>query len=190
MAIKDIVKGICNVTRCKYDVYTKERTDELLEAKANSEEVYTKEETEQLIKPTTLWSGNQNIVTKGPITLNDNISNYDKIVIYYSASIIINSKSEIVYRSIEIPVEDGIIFNLNHMNTGSNIDVNGAVSSFQYFYQYLNAQITSDQLSVCNVESGKSPVGAYGIMIFGSDNVNTYMASCGISIRRIDGYKY
>ena len=42
MAIKDIVKGICNITRCKYDVYTKERTDELLEAKANSEDVYTK----------------------------------------------------------------------------------------------------------------------------------------------------
>lgn len=30
MAIKDIVKGICNVTRCKYDVYTKEKVDELL----------------------------------------------------------------------------------------------------------------------------------------------------------------
>ena len=28
MAVKDIVKGICNITRCKYDVYTKERTDE------------------------------------------------------------------------------------------------------------------------------------------------------------------
>lgn len=35
MAIKDIVKGICNITRCKYDVYTKERTDELLGTKAN-----------------------------------------------------------------------------------------------------------------------------------------------------------
>lgn len=30
MAIKDIVKGICNITRCKYDVYTKEKIDEML----------------------------------------------------------------------------------------------------------------------------------------------------------------
>lgn len=29
MAIKDIVKGICNITRCKYDVYTKEKIDEM-----------------------------------------------------------------------------------------------------------------------------------------------------------------
>ena len=35
MAIKDIVKGICNVTRCKYDVYTKERTDELFKVKGD-----------------------------------------------------------------------------------------------------------------------------------------------------------
>lgn len=56
MAIKDIVKGICNITRCKYDVYTKEKTDELLEevnttlgAKANSSDVYTKTETDDLL---------------------------------------------------------------------------------------------------------------------------------------------
>ena len=49
MAVKDIVKGICNLTRCKYDVYTKERTDELLNevnttlgTKANSSDVYVK----------------------------------------------------------------------------------------------------------------------------------------------------
>lgn len=35
MAIKDIVKGICNITRCKYDVYTKERSDELFFVKEN-----------------------------------------------------------------------------------------------------------------------------------------------------------
>ena len=35
MAIKDIVKGICNVTRCKYDVYTKERSDELFKLKGD-----------------------------------------------------------------------------------------------------------------------------------------------------------
>lgn len=29
MAIKEIVKGICNITRCKYDVYTKEKIDEM-----------------------------------------------------------------------------------------------------------------------------------------------------------------
>ena len=49
MAIKDIVKGICNITRCKYDVYTKERTDELLDVKANSNNVYTKTETNNLL---------------------------------------------------------------------------------------------------------------------------------------------
>ena len=42
MAIKDIVKGICNITRCKYDVYTKERTDELLKTKLTSSDVYVK----------------------------------------------------------------------------------------------------------------------------------------------------
>lgn len=42
MAIKDIVKGICEITRCKYDVYTKEKTDELLENKADSINVYAK----------------------------------------------------------------------------------------------------------------------------------------------------
>jgi hypothetical protein len=45
MALKEIVKGICDVTRCKYDVYTKEKMDELLEEKANSNEIneiYTK----------------------------------------------------------------------------------------------------------------------------------------------------
>lgn len=36
MAIKDIVKGICSTSRCKYDVYTKDRTDELLGTKANA----------------------------------------------------------------------------------------------------------------------------------------------------------
>lgn len=36
MALKDIVKGICSITRCKYDVYTKEKTDELLEEVNNS----------------------------------------------------------------------------------------------------------------------------------------------------------
>lgn len=39
MAIKEIVKGICSLTRCKYDVYTKEKTDELLESKANISDV-------------------------------------------------------------------------------------------------------------------------------------------------------
>lgn len=39
MAIKEIVKGICNITRCKYDVYTKEKTDELLNNKANTTDV-------------------------------------------------------------------------------------------------------------------------------------------------------
>ena len=29
MAIKDIVKGICSTSRCKYDVYTKEKIDEM-----------------------------------------------------------------------------------------------------------------------------------------------------------------
>lgn len=35
MAIKDIVKGICAITRCKYDVYTKERSDELFKIKGD-----------------------------------------------------------------------------------------------------------------------------------------------------------
>lgn len=39
MALKEIVKGICGVTRCKHDVYTKEKMDELLEEKANVSEV-------------------------------------------------------------------------------------------------------------------------------------------------------
>ena len=30
MAKKEIVKGICDITRCKYDVYTKEKVDEML----------------------------------------------------------------------------------------------------------------------------------------------------------------
>lgn len=42
MALKDIVKGICDITRCKYDVYTKEKVDELLSEKANVSEIYTK----------------------------------------------------------------------------------------------------------------------------------------------------
>jgi hypothetical protein len=43
MALKNIVKGICGTSRCKYDVYTKERTDELLEEKTNKSEVYLKD---------------------------------------------------------------------------------------------------------------------------------------------------
>lgn len=42
MALKDIVKGICSTTRCKYDVYTKEKTDELLETKANKSDLDSK----------------------------------------------------------------------------------------------------------------------------------------------------
>ena len=42
MALKDIVKGICDITRCKYDVYTKDRTDELLNTKANVNDTYNK----------------------------------------------------------------------------------------------------------------------------------------------------
>ncbi len=30
MALKEIVKGICSITRCKYDVYTKDKTDEMV----------------------------------------------------------------------------------------------------------------------------------------------------------------
>lgn len=41
MALKEIVKGICDVTRCKYDVYTTEKIDELLEEKQSSIEVDT-----------------------------------------------------------------------------------------------------------------------------------------------------
>ncbi len=66
MAIKDIVKGICNITRCKYDVYTKEKTDEIVNGinatagtKANSSDVYTKTEIDN--KVTTL---NNSIGTK------------------------------------------------------------------------------------------------------------------------------
>ena len=33
MAIKEIVKGLCPITRCKYDVYTKEKIDELVPGK-------------------------------------------------------------------------------------------------------------------------------------------------------------
>lgn len=39
MALKDIVKGICNITRCKYDVYTKEKIDEMFEEKIKIEEI-------------------------------------------------------------------------------------------------------------------------------------------------------
>lgn len=56
MAIKEIVKGICNITRCKYDVYTKEKTDEIVEeinatseTKANKNDVYTKTEINNLL---------------------------------------------------------------------------------------------------------------------------------------------
>lgn len=65
MAIKDIVKGICNITRCKYDVYTKERTDELLE-EINSN-VYTKTETDYKFST-------KNITTTGT-DLNNYIAN-------------------------------------------------------------------------------------------------------------------
>ena len=41
MALKDIVKGICETTRCKYDVYTKEKSDELLAEKQNKMTVDT-----------------------------------------------------------------------------------------------------------------------------------------------------
>lgn len=38
MPIKDIVKGICETTRCKYDVYTKEYMDNLLDLKADKDQ--------------------------------------------------------------------------------------------------------------------------------------------------------
>lgn len=42
MALRDIVKGFCRDSKCLWDVYTKEKADELLKNKANSSEVYTK----------------------------------------------------------------------------------------------------------------------------------------------------
>lgn len=35
MASKDLVKGYCKESKCEYDVYTKEKADELLNAKVN-----------------------------------------------------------------------------------------------------------------------------------------------------------
>ena len=61
MAIKDIVKGICNITRCKYDVYTKEKTDELLETKANAD-------------------------TTTVTTAGENLDDYTKTGVYYFSS--------------------------------------------------------------------------------------------------------
>lgn len=45
MAIKEIVKGICGTSRCKYDVYTKEKMDELL----SEERAYTDGTSEEII---------------------------------------------------------------------------------------------------------------------------------------------
>ena len=61
MAVKDIVKGICNITRCKYDVYTKEKTDELLETKANAD-------------------------TTTVTTAGENLDDYTKTGVYYFSS--------------------------------------------------------------------------------------------------------
>ena len=65
MAIKDIVKGICNISRCKYDVYTKEKIDEMLIG-------------------TVLY---QNAEGSNTITwLNDDVSNYKYIEVLYGSS--------------------------------------------------------------------------------------------------------
>lgn len=42
LATKDTVKGHCGTSRCTYDVYTKEKVDELLNGKASSNNVYVK----------------------------------------------------------------------------------------------------------------------------------------------------
>lgn len=43
MAIKETVKGHCGESKCTYDVYTKEKVDELLNEKVSSDNVYVKD---------------------------------------------------------------------------------------------------------------------------------------------------
>ena len=49
MATKELVKGQCGISKCVYDVYTKEKTDELLNEKSNATDVYTKTEADALL---------------------------------------------------------------------------------------------------------------------------------------------
>lgn len=67
MASKDLVKGYCKESKCEYDIYTKEKTDELLNTKANSSDVYTKSEANNLLD-TKINTGNFSVLT-GSITV-------------------------------------------------------------------------------------------------------------------------
>lgn len=84
MAVKDIVKGICNITRCKYDVYTKDKIDELLGT------INTILETKEN-KETVLYNNVNG--TNSEINLSDNVKNYKYIEIYFCTNDTANYQS-------------------------------------------------------------------------------------------------
>ncbi len=61
MASKNLVKGYCKESKCEYDVYTKEKTDELLGDEYNSNSTYSKGDL--IIYNNTLYKCNTNITT-------------------------------------------------------------------------------------------------------------------------------
>lgn len=86
MAVKDKVKGICDTSKCNYDVYTSEKVDELLDELEEQLEDEVDELNDDVtdLKGTILFSGNETIYGGSHIiTLSDNVSNYRYLEIFY-----------------------------------------------------------------------------------------------------------
>ena len=166
MAVKDIVKGICNITRCKYDVYTKERTDELLEVKANSEEVnatmgtkansedvYTKEEatTTFLGKgDVAVLTGNlkiegDNAVAVASIKLPEGFTKENCLLISIMSEPILNGQGGMYYLNNVQPLFGEVSVNLTGNSTGDYVAVTfyrkGNLNQVETIYYEINYKV-------------------------------------------------
>jgi hypothetical protein len=184
MAIKDIVKGICNITRCKYDVYTKERTDELLE------------------NPTILFESEtgHSLLDDGeiefPIALTKDTNNtavFNRLIIYYSGgnkncglnSLVVSlSKTGANGSGQLMAMNSSKVYGIGRLSFG-RISVYGG-NIFEGYEPDYEPIVVKGKLSMD--ESEEYPNASLNFNADGT--IDVYNKTCAIKIHKVVAYKY